>query len=118
MDLSDPEAILDVHRVVVPLRQPEEILALHVLDACEDAGISEELSGLFEREQMVVERLNDGLGIFLGELVHLQQPRDILVLKLQEPFAMGNLLVSDLHLPHRGCSDGSFCRIGHVLSPS
>jgi hypothetical protein len=50
---------------------------------------------------MLVEVVDHRVGIRLGEIVHAQQARHVLVGKLEELFAQGNLILADLQVSHQ-----------------
>src|SRR5882672_1172696 len=56
---------------------------------------------LLERQEMGVERIDDRLGMPLGERVDAPQAFHILVTKLQELLALGDFLIRDPYVPHR-----------------
>jgi hypothetical protein len=92
---ADPQPVLSVGKIVVSLRQSQEILLLRVLDPFQDLGISKEYARLLEREQMVVKILDDRFGVLPREIVNSDEVLDIVVTELQEILPPQQLLFGD-----------------------
>src|SRR5262249_36855695 len=76
---ADTQPILDVREVAPAAEEPHEVLALRVLHAAHGRFVREEALRLGVLEEQRVERLDDVLGVLLGERLERREAREIFV---------------------------------------